>query len=315
MIFFNGSTGGLGRYLATELASLGLENNPLGTRLEDSGELEEELDAKWRASDQKRVVLLHLAALVSVPKCESDPEHAFAVNVTAADETVTAFAGWAWRHNLEPAVIYVSSGHVYAPPDPPERLVETAPTEPKSVYARTKLEAEHALAEAARTIGFQLTVARVFGLVAPGQPDHYLLPGLIRRARTGDVAGVPGLMYVRDYLDSRDVCLHLATLAHQLYEAPDGPEETFNICSGEETPIRHLLEMAIREVRKADPESVDAILETMTSAPGRATDIPWLVGDPTRFLLSRSESMRSIPLKRTVREAASWPHNSSPDSF
>ena len=52
MIFFNGLTGGLGRYLAAELDSLRLENNPLLTRLEDSGEIEEELEQGYALWDE-----------------------------------------------------------------------------------------------------------------------------------------------------------------------------------------------------------------------------------------------------------------------
>src|SRR5439155_15956129 len=129
---------------------------------------------------------------------------------------------------LAPRVVYVSSGHVYAAAQPGIRLTEHHPVAPRTVYARTKLAAEQALAERARARGCALIIARVFGLIAPRQPAHYVLPGLIRRVSEGRLEGVPGLSYYRDYLDSRDVCDVLIALAAQA-----GAEPTVvNVCSG-----------------------------------------------------------------------------------
>ena len=135
-------------------------------------------------------------------------------------------------------VVYASTGHVYAAPAPGSRLSEDADTNPRSVYAETKLSAERELSRLCRTHKVPLLVGRVFGLLAPHQAPHYLLPALIERVRTRNVNAIPGLDFVRDYLDARDVCNDLLKLAESPW--PQGLYVT-NVCSGEAVSIRDLL--------------------------------------------------------------------------
>ena len=189
------------------------------------------------------------------------------------------------------------------------RATEVHPVGPRSVYANTKLRAEEALAAMARTRASPLIIARVFGLFAPRQPSNYLLPGLIRRVRQRELAGIPGLDFARDYLDSRDVCDHLLTLStHGRDAETPGPErgqcdvvETVNVCSGQPTTPRDLIE---RVIAVAAPLERDTLLSQLSAAPGRADDVPWIVGDPSKLSrLVGEPRLRSID--QTVRDAVS----------
>lgn len=294
MIIYNGATGGIGRYLGQSIGEGQEAPYSLTSRMEDRAGLIAEL-AQLGPGD--RVTFIHLAARVSVPACESDPDGAFQTNVVLARATVSTVLEWASRCGAVGRVVYVSSGHVYGAQPDGSKLTEDAPTYPRSVYARTKLAAEEEVRQLCTAMGAPLLIARVFGLLAPGQAAHYVLPSLILRARTRQLNAIPGLDYTRDYLDARDVCTDLALLASMPWPAD---ALTINICSGEPVTIRELLRQILVRV---DPTHADELHRQASTAPGREDDIRWLVGDPTRFTELTSESPMRIPLDTTVADA------------
>jgi nucleoside-diphosphate-sugar epimerase len=234
---------------------------------------------------------------VSVPACESDPAAATRINVTLAESTVATVLDWAHRRRASAKVIYVSTGHVYAAPQAGARLSEEAATLPRSVYAQTKLAAEQVLTALTAAHEVAFLIARTFGLVAPRQAPNYVLPGLIERARSGRLDGVPGLDFARDYLDARDVCDDLLRLTRVPW--PDRPQ-IVNVCSGVPVTIRELLLAVLHETNplRAEESALGA-----TPAPGRPDDVPWLVGDPSRFIGLTDAPPQRIALSTTVADA------------
>ena len=194
-------------------------------------------------------------------------------------------------------MVYVSTGHIYAQPTVGLRVDEEAPVGPRSVYARTKLEAEVELTTVAASHGVPLVCARVFGIVAPRQPENYVLQGLIDRIRQGRIEGVPGLDNVRDYLDARDVCASLVELRNVTLSSDS---TIVNVCSGDAVSIRDLM-IAVAE-EEHDSPAADAIREVEPGV-SRADDIPWLVGDPSRFVALTGVAPRKRPLRESVRDA------------
>ena len=276
MILYNGASGGLGRYLAGSLGLADARAHALQSRLEDQSGLEAELS---RLDPSPAVTFIHLAARVSVPACEADPSGAYTTNVALAKSTVETVLNWASRHDVNARVIYVSSGHVYAAQPEGTRLAEDAPTLPRSVYAETKRAAEDEL----------VTLASVWGVP--------IVVALIQRARTGQLAGIPGLDFARDYLDARDVCEDLRLLAAATLP---GTPCVVNVCSGVPVRIRELLMNVLTEVAG---DRADDLARSATAAPGRSDDVRWLVGDPSRFTAITGSSPQRIPLSKTLADA------------
>ena len=295
-VVFNGATGGLGARFGAALRERGLSASRLNTRLGDAAGLIEELD-QLTVDPESRLVLIQSAGMVSVPECEQQPEAAHDINVTRTIDAVRTFVEWATARRIASRVLFVSSAHVYAASEPGERLTESAPTAPRSVYATTKLEAERGLTALADVFGIEIAVCRVFGAIGPDQRPHYLLPGLINRVRTGDLIGVPGLDYVRDYLDTRDIARHLASVS-----ALTG-SVVVNVCSGEGTRIGDLLDELLALIHAEDPAALEDARSRVSAAPGRDTDVPWSVGDPTLLAELVGEPIRSIPLSTTLADA------------
>jgi len=301
MIIFNGSTGGLGRYLRGLLCARGIPHYAVQSRLENPEGLRDELE---RLMSDPHVALnpilfIPMAALVSVPLCESDPNRAYQTNVTDTLQTLKTFIQWADAiPGAKVRVLYVSTGHLYAPKKKGERTNEMDPIDPRSVYAKTKWEAEKQLRALVVSSGsFDYRIARVFGLLSPEQPSNYLLPGLIRRVRERNVQSIPGLEYVRDYLDARDVCRLITDYGTVPWPQEEDP--VVNICSGEPTVIREILDEIIR-LTCSEPEE---LIKSATPGPGRTDDIPWLVGDPTKVQKLIRSSLKSIPLRQTIQDS------------
>jgi nucleoside-diphosphate-sugar epimerase len=300
---YNGASGALGRYLEPAFVNRGVVTASVSSRLGDATGLEAEL-ALMPIEPGSPVTFVQGAAMVSVRDCEEHPATAFEVNVTRTMATIGAVAEWAAGRDSPLRVVFVSSGHVYAAPEPGNRLTESASTRPQSVYAQTKLEGEEQIAALGADHDLDLVIARVFGMIAPGQSPEFLVPGLITRIRTGDLAAVPGLDYIRDYLDARDVARHLASLAVDPIAALDGDGTlVVNVCSGEETRIGDLLDALLDLSYRSDPGLLAEARRLVGSAPGRPTDIEWSVGDPALLSQITPGLIRSIPIPQTLTDA------------
>lgn len=298
VFFYNGATGGLGKYMGDALHELGEIGHRLQSRLEDPVGLRKEIRSHVHVHGGK-LVFLQLASLVSVPLCEKEPERARKTNVEDVCASASAFVEAAKEFGATAEIVYVSSGHLYAP-KASGKISETDPVGPRSVYARTKLEAEQALSKFTTQTGTRLTIARVFGLVAPSQPANYVLPGLVRRAKEKNLTGVPGLDNERDYLDARDVCRALVKLGTR----PATGTEIVNVCSGEAVTIRHLLELAL--IDTVGKDGAKSLSSTITAGPSRPDDIISIVGDPSRYVSLLGENPKRIPIERTVQEAVAF---------
>ncbi len=103
---------------------------------------------------------------------------------------------------------------------------------------------------------------------------------------------------MRDYLDARDVCDDLLALAQTSVEDEDAC--AVNVCSGEGITLRELLLEVVRAVRPGDE---GALLAETSEAPGRPDDVPWIVGDPSRFIAMTSQAPRRLSPGDTIRDA------------
>jgi nucleoside-diphosphate-sugar epimerase len=302
MIFYNGTTGSLGRYFTDAVKSAGVPATALRSRLEDRDGFREELSAfSGQFVHGPVYTFIHFAAKVSVPWCEANAFEARKTNVTDTLEATRIFVDFCRKSGAVPKIIYVSSAHLYARNE--EAIHESDPLLPRSVYAKTKLEAEKALLAFSKVENFDFRIVRVFGLVAPIQPENYILHAMLKRAREKRVRDIPGLSGVRDYLDSRDVCRALVRIVN----LPDGdfsrvcPDRILNLSAGEGVTIRALAEASIRATY---PESeAEALVAEMTEAPPRADDVPRIVGAVDRFLALFGDNPRSISLDETIRDA------------
>jgi GDP-4-dehydro-6-deoxy-D-mannose reductase len=187
-------------------------------------------------------------------------------------------------------------------------LREDDPTTPVSGYGAVKCVLEQAVLAKPLRAGVRVIWARSFNHVGPRQGLDAPLPQWARQIAAAERAHhgtlrAGRLDVVRDFLDVRDVSdAYIA-----LVRAPDasGP---VNVCSGEPTPLRTVVEMLLAEAKTEIVLVHDPALE-------RRQDPPEVVGDPSRLraltgwspALSLADSIRDLLREWRATVATSVP--------
>jgi nucleoside-diphosphate-sugar epimerase len=133
-------------------------------------------------------------------------------------------------------LIVGSSASVYGEPAAVP-IAESAPCNPIDLYGTTKLAAEHIARIKAMQMGLGWITARIFNVVGPGQSEAHVCGRLAAQLSSRCPALEVGpLDTTRDFIDARDVAAALLLLANRGERGG-----TYNIASGNETPIHFIL--------------------------------------------------------------------------
>jgi GDP-4-dehydro-6-deoxy-D-mannose reductase len=251
-----GAGGFVGRHLARHLAESG-DEAVLSARTDVLDSLRAafpknkcvELDvrdvARLRAliAAESIEVVYHLAAITFVPEVDRDPLAAFDANVGGTLGVLEA----AIASRVNPKIVIVSTGHLYAPCEAP--IDESGRLETNSLYGMSKRHAEElALHYASR--GARVVVARPFNHSGPGQAPSFVLPSFARQIAEAEAGAreprlaVGNLAAVRDFLDVRDV-----VRAYRLLASKGAAGEIYNIASGEGRSIRSALDALLSNAK------------------------------------------------------------------
>ncbi|MFY1679357.1 MULTISPECIES: NAD-dependent epimerase/dehydratase family protein [unclassified Streptomyces] len=140
------------------------------------------------------------------------------------------------------AVVDLAAGR-FDPPCPdcgaelsPERVVESAPPDPRNVYATTKLAQEHLAAAWARSTGGAAVSLRYHNVYGPRMPRDTPYAGVASFFRSALARGEPPRVFEdgrqqRDFVHVRDVAA--ANVAALEAGSPAGTLEAYNTGSGE----------------------------------------------------------------------------------
>lgn len=155
-VLVTGSTGFVGSFLAAELRRLGHEvcgvrrNGVVPAALKEcrivSGDIGDAGFCRDLLTETSPDMILHCAALSSIESCESDPLEAWRVNVGSVRQLVKSLN---LRAQGSPRLfIFLSTDLVFDGTSAPKGgHRESDLPQPATVYARTKVEAEHYLAD------------------------------------------------------------------------------------------------------------------------------------------------------------------------
>lgn len=218
--------------------------------------------AKWRPE-----AVVHLAAVHHIPTCETERAYSLDVNVTGTERVLAAAEG----HGVQ-RLILASSGAVYDVVEGP-LSEDTTPTAPSDNYSLAKVTNEaQARFWAART-GGDVTLARVFNTIGPGDPNAHLVPDVLAQlgGQGGGVVRLGNLSPRRDYVAVEDVARAFAAAVDL---APEGVA-VVNVCSGHEYSVADLVRIIGELLGRSLKIEVDA-------GRVRPIDRPQQLGDPVR---------------------------------
>lgn len=156
-----------------------------------------------------------------------------------------------------------------------DAVPETAPVDPRNVYAATKLHQEHLAAAFSRETGVPVTALRYHNVYGPRMPRDTPYAGVASLFASELAAGRPPKVFedggqLRDFVHVRDI----ARANVIAMTAPGGVPGAFNVCSG--TP-RSVLDMATA-LRAAMPSGPAPIV----TGEYRLGDVRHVFADPAR---------------------------------
>jgi len=243
-------------------------------------------------------VVIHLAAVSSVPAAFDDPRSTWRTNVMGTQELILAISCYAPACHL----LYVSSAEVYGRSAFSGRPVDEATLlQPANPYAASKAAADIMVQEAAGR-GLKATIVRPFNHTGPGQSDDFVVPAFCRqiaRIEKGlqdPVLHVGELRDERDFLDVDDVVALYSTIVARGDSLQPGL--VLNASSGRSTRIADILDWLLGQARIPIQVEID-------TAKLRATRVPRIVGDATKAHATVGW-MPLKPLEQTLGETLAW---------
>lgn len=169
--------------------------------------------------------IIHLAAITSLPDCESNPLETIDINVKGT-ANVLEFA----RYYDVPHIIFASTSAVYENNEA-EEFTEELDINPRLYYSLSKKMAEELIQSYRENYGSKVTILRFFNVFGPDgdhtRPHPPLLNFCVREYKkgiapelSGDGEQVRDFIWVNDVVSMLELCLEKK------------PNDVFNVCTG-----------------------------------------------------------------------------------
>ncbi len=169
--------------------------------------------------DDGPLTLINLGGVVGESKVSEDLDYSQYINVDAtlrlAREVIEVFEG---------KFIHISSSHVYGPQESP--ITEDFPFDPRSNYAKQKMQADVELLNYFGDSNKQLTILRVFSVLGWDVAD-FTLGGAVKRIYSGSTESISYSYDVRDFMTP-------TTIARAISDISKSGELSgvYNLCTG-----------------------------------------------------------------------------------
>lgn len=190
---------------------------------------------------------MHLAAKTTTTGSMNNEKETLKTNIEGTKNAMDACLSAGVKK-----VIFASSAAVYAESKTP--IKESHPTDPRTPYGVSKLEAERIIQEYGKNHGIKFCILRLFNVYGPGQPfdspESAVVPKFISLAKKNKKLLIRGDgTQTRDFIYVSDVCAALRNAA--IMEKCDG--FVINIGSGKPTRVLELAEL-VKRITKSESE-------------------------------------------------------------
>ncbi len=194
-----------------------------------------------RRATQDIEIVLHQAAVPSVPKSIRDP-----IGTNEANVTGTLYLLVAARDAGVRRVVYASSSSVYGDQNPDLAKTETMTPQPISPYGVAKLAAEQYCRVFHRVYDLETVALRYFNVFGPHQDPDSMYAAVVPRFITALLNGQSPTVYgdgeqTRDFTYVGNVVK--GNLLAATAPAKQVAGEVFNLAAGGQTSLNELLEM------------------------------------------------------------------------
>lgn len=218
--------------------------------------------------------IIHLAGTTRASDATDEPLGAYQSIVSAWANLLDGVR----RATPRARVLLVSACDVYGNAGASgQSLAETTPPSPVSTFGSLKAAAETIAHTFFRNYHLNITIARPFHHIGPGQSNQFFFASIARRlaewnvAANGTTLSLPDLNFKRDLLHVADV-----VSAYERLLTDGKPNEIYNVCSGTARTVRETVELLVRAA------NLPLTVQPQESAP-QAGQIQTLIGDNTKL--------------------------------
>ena len=175
-------------------------------------------------------IIIHLAALSGLKKCENDPKKAFEVNVTGTENVVEGCL----KTNAK--LIFISSREVYGSTIN-EKSNEDDMLNPDNIYGQTKVNAEKIIQNAAKIFELNYVILRLTNVYGPGSNSG--VNRIIRESLSKEKILVNGGEQILNFIFIEDVIelIYLVILNNKL------SKQILNIGSNDTSSLKKFVEL------------------------------------------------------------------------
>lgn len=184
--------------------------------------------------------VIHLASQTFVPYSYLNPKETYEVNFFGTCNLLEALK----NNNFTGRVLYVSTSEVYGNVNSDSLPIrENHSTNPTSPYAVSKLSAEFLCKQMVISGNLDIIIVRPFNHFGAGQDRRFSISNFsfqlvsILRGKLPKELHVGNIDITRDFLDVRDVIRAYLLLL----DAPISQPKVYNVCSGIETSVGHII--------------------------------------------------------------------------
>lgn len=257
-IMITGAAGGIGSTLALELTKKGnkviaidnLANGYYQNLYEDGKkfctfyqrDIKDNLSISYALEKEEIDIVIHLAAITSLPSAESDPYKTIDVNVAGTAALLDAI-----RHSNVERTIIASTSAIYEntlnwSKSPLKEYVDVSP---RLMYPLSKKMMEDVIESYRMNYGLDIVTLRFFNVFGPRQDIHRKSPPLINYITRCVHEGIEATFYSdgtqqRDYVHVDDV-VEMISLC---MIAPEAAGKIFNVCTGTATSVKDIIDYA-----------------------------------------------------------------------
>ncbi|MEI7554334.1 GDP-mannose 4,6-dehydratase [Candidatus Chlorohelix sp.] len=257
--------------------------------------------------------IFHLAARSHIAPSFANPAETLQNNLTSTLNLFEIAKRLKQQSGYNPAILNTGSGDQYGFILPEELPVqENQPFRPGSPYAVSKITQEMLGYQYWRSFGLRIFNTRAFNQLGPRQNPELATAtfahqiALLERAHRHGQAVAPlrvgNLDSSRDYTDVRDMVRGYWMALHSSKCEPGKP---YNICSGKDWKISHVLQMLLEHANC--PIKVENDPARM-----RPSDVPEVRGDSSRFREATGWQPQ-IPLEQSIEDLLNYWRNEVKD--
>ena len=182
-------------------------------------------------------IVIHLAGLSGLKKCESEPKKAFKINVEGTANVVKGCL------KINAKLIFISSREVYGETIN-KKSKESDIVKPKNIYGKTKMEAEKIIQNAGKNYKLNYIILRLTNVYGPGNNSG--INHIIRSSINEGKIYLNGGQQILNFIFIEDVIelIRLIILNHKL------SREIINVGSNDSISLKKFVGMVIKMLDK-----------------------------------------------------------------